>query len=137
MLASATLTMDPILRFDGAVKRDPAIEVWLNKQSKELGSIARKWFDAMRQCGDEVLELMHDGCPVVCVDDAPFAYVNVFRAHVNVGFYRGADLKDPARLLEGTGKRMCHVKLKPDAAVDDAALRALIDAAYFDIQMRL
>ena len=91
----------------------------------------------MRECGDDVRELMHDGCPVVCVDDAPFAYVNVFRAHVNVGFFRGADLEDSTCLLEGTGKRMRHVKLKPDAAVDAAALSTLIDAAYSDIRTRL
>ena len=129
--------MDGILRFSGAVERDPAIDVWLDEQTEELGSIARRWFAAMRECGDDVRELMHDGCPVACVKDAPFGYVNVFRAHMNVGFYHGADLEDPSALLEGTGKRMRHVKLKPDAATDPAALSKLIDAAYSDIRMRL
>ena len=129
--------MDGILRFSGAVERDPAIDVWLDKQTEELGSIARRWFAAMRECGDDVRELMHDGCPVACVKDAPFGYVNVFRAHMNVGFYHGADLEDPSALLEGTGKRMRHVKLKPDAATGPAALSKLIDAAYSDIRMRL
>jgi len=129
--------VDGILRFDGSVERDPAIDAWLNEQAEELGSIARKWFDAMRKCGNGVRELMHDGCPVVCLMDAPFAYVNVFRAHVNVGFFHGAELEDPARLLQGTGKRMRHVKLKPDTAIDPADLRALIDAAYSDIKTRL
>ena len=91
----------------------------------------------MRECGDDVRELMHDGCPVACVKDAPFGYVNVFRAHMNVGFYHGADLEDPSALLEGTGKRMRHLKLKPDAATGPAALSKLIDAAYSDIRMRL
>lgn len=130
-------TMNAMLRFSGAVKRSPAIDVWLNEQTPELGAIARRWFARMRKCGDEVRELMHDGCPVACVGDAPFGYVNVFRAHVNVGFFFGAALKDPAGLLEGSGKRMRHVKLKPSAALNVAALSALIDAAYEDIKSRL
>jgi hypothetical protein len=91
----------------------------------------------MRKCGKDVRELIHDGCPVACVDDAPFGYVNVFTHHVNVGFYRGAELDDPEGLLEGNGKRMRHVTLRPGAAVDLAALSTLIDAAYADIKTRL
>ena len=91
----------------------------------------------MRECGDDVRELMHDGCPVACVGDAPFGYVNVFKAHVNVGFYLGAALEDPTGLLVGTGKRMRHVKVKPGADLNFAALNALIDLAYADIKLRL
>ena len=129
--------MKGMLWFTGAVKRDPAIDVWLNRQSHELGSIANRWFVPMRKCGDDVRELMHDGCPTVCVGDFPFGYVNVFKAHVNVGFFYGAELDDPANLLEGNGKRMRHVKLRPGADLNSAALSALIDAAYADIQSRL
>ena len=91
----------------------------------------------MRERGDDVRELIHDGCPVACVEDAPFGYVNVFKDHVNVGFFFGAELRDPARLLQGTGKRMRHVKLRAGADVDSAALDALIEAAYADIRARL
>jgi hypothetical protein len=126
-----------MLRFSGAVKRNPAIDAWLNERAPELGAIARTWFVQMRECGDDVRELMHDGCPVACVGDAPFGYVNVFRAHVNVGFFFGAELEDPAGLLEGTGKRMRHVKLKPGAQLNVAALSALVDLAYVDLKARL
>ena len=91
----------------------------------------------MRECGNDVQELMHDGCPVACVEDAPFGYVNSFKSHVNVGFFYGAVLEDPAGLLEGSGKRMRHVKLKPGPEFNTAALRDLIDAAYLDIGVRL
>ena len=129
--------MNGMLRFSGAVERDPAIDVWLNKQPDELHSIAHEWFARMRECGDDVRELMHDGCPVACVEDAPFGYVNIFKAHVNVGFFNGAALQDPAGLLEGNGKRMRHVKLKLGSEVDSSALGALIVAAYLDIKARL
>lgn len=125
------------LRFNGAVERDPAIDVWMKQHAGELGAIAQHWFEAMRNCGDEVRELLHDGCPVACLGDAPFAYVNVFTSHVNVGFYHGASLPDPSRLLEGSGKFMRHVKLRPGTATNPAALNALIETAYSDIKSRV
>ena len=129
--------VQPILRLNGAVKHDAAVELWLNGEPQELRSIARQWFAAMRKCGGDLCELMHDGCPVACVADAPFAYANAFKSHINVGFFHGASLEDPAGLLEGTGKRMRHVKLKPGSELNTAALAALIDAAYADIKLRL
>jgi hypothetical protein len=130
-------SVNGMLWFSGAVKRDLSIDVWLNEQAAELGAIARTWLVQMRGCGDDVRELMHDGCPVACVGDAPFGYVNVFRAHVNVGFFYGAELEDPTGLLEGRGRRMRHVKVGPDADINFAGLRTLIDAAYADIKSRL
>jgi hypothetical protein len=126
-----------ILRFNGAVKRDPAIDAWMKEQSLELGAIAHQWFQVMRDCGDEVLELFHDGCPVACLGDGPFGYVNVFTAHVNVGFFHGASLPDPARLLQGNGKFMRHVKLRPGTVANEEALNRLIEAAYSDIKARV
>lgn len=99
-----------------------------------LGVIAQYWFDVVRNCGDDVREILHDGHPTACVADAAFAYVNVFTAHVDVGFFRGADLDDPNALLEGTGRFMRHVKLRPDSAVDAAGLKRLIEVAYADIK---
>jgi hypothetical protein len=125
------------LRFDDTVERDPAIDAWLNKHRGELGAIARHWFDVMRQCGDEVREVLHDGCPVACLGDAPFGYVNVFTSHVNVGFFHGASLPDRAHALQGTGKRMRHVKLKPGTPTDAASLNRLIENAYADIRSRI
>jgi len=108
-----------LLRFDGAVERDPAIDAWMKEHAGELGAIAHQWFEVMRKCGDEVRELLHDGCPVACLGDAPFGYVNVFHSHVNVGFFHGAALPDPAHLLQGTGKFMRHVKLRPGTSTYD------------------
>jgi hypothetical protein len=126
-----------LLRFNGAVERDPAIDVWMKEHPGRLGAIAHQWFEVMRKCGDEVRELLHDGCPVACLGDAPFGYVNVFSAHVNVGFFQGAALPDPACLLQGSGKFMRHVKLRPGGATNVAALNRLIDAAYWDMKTRV
>jgi hypothetical protein len=126
-----------LLRFDGAVERDPAIEAFMRVHAGELGAVAHQWFAVMRKCGDEVRELFHDGCPVACLGDAPFGYVNVFQSHVNVGFFHGAVLPDPAHLLQGTGKFMRHVKLRPGMATNAAALSRLIEAAYANIKARV
>ncbi len=129
--------MNRLMRFPGAVKRDPDIQDWINKHSDELGAIATYWFEVMRDCGDNVRELLHDGHPTVCVGDAAFAYFNAFKAHVNVGFFRGAEIADPEGLLEGTGKFMRHVKLRPERDVDASALMTLIETAYTDMKGRL
>lgn len=129
--------MTALLKFNGAVEHDAAIEQWLDTRPPDLRSIARSWFDVMRGCGPDVRELLHDGCATACVRDAPFAYVGVFKAHVNVGFFQGATLPDPAQLLEGSGKRMRHMKLRPGVAIDTAAVEALVTSAYRDIVCRL
>ena len=109
----------------------------MRKHDGGLGAITRRWFEVMRDCGDDVRELLHDGHPTACVDDAAFAYVNAFTAHVNVGFFRGAQIADPDGLLEGTGKFMRHVKLSPDRNVNNQALLKLIKIAYIDMKNRL
>jgi hypothetical protein len=143
--------MSGLFRLSGAVRRDPEVEAWFTgpirldravdalfaEPADEMRRTARTWFDHMRACGADVRELLHDGGPVACVEDAPFAYVNVFRAHVNVGFFHGATLADRAGLLEGAGKRMRHVKLREGEPVDADALNQLIAAAYQDIRSRL
>lgn len=126
-----------LFRVNGAVERDRAIDQWMKGHPGELGAIAQKWFEVMRGCGDEVREVLHDGCPTACLGDAAFGYVNVFTSHVNVGFFQGASLPDPARLLQGSGKFMRHVKLKPAVAVNTGALNRLIEAAYSDIKTRV
>jgi hypothetical protein len=126
-----------IFRLSGAAQRDRAVGIWFTDGPLELRSIAQKWFLRMRRCGADVRELIHDGCPVACVEDAAFAYVDAFKNHVNVGFFYGALLEDPARLLEGSGKRMRHVKLQPRREPNAAALGDLIDTAYADIKARL
>jgi hypothetical protein len=129
--------MRALLRFDKTTKRHPAVELWLDEHQGPLGELARSWFEVIRQSGDDVMEVLHDGQPTACVNGAAFAYVDAFTSHVNVGFFQGAELPDPEGLLEGTGKFMRHVKLRPDVEVDTAALWALIDAAYTDVKTRL
>jgi hypothetical protein len=129
--------MRQLFRFPTAVPRDPSIDAWMRDHPGELGAIAQHWFTVIRNCGPDVRELLHDGHPTACVGTAAFAYVNAFRAHVDVGFFCGAELPDPSGLLEGTGKFMRHVKLRPGRSPDASAVATLIEAAYEDMRSRL
>lgn len=120
-----------------ATSHDPAIGTWFKEHPGELGALARKYFFRMRECGGDVREVLHDGCPVACVGNAAFAYVNVFKAHASVGFFLGAVLEDSDGILEGSGKRMRHVKIRPGSRPDSPALNKLIDAAYKDMKERM
>lgn len=129
--------MSALFRLSGAVSRDPAVEAWFSDGENVLRPLAKRWFEVIRGSGADVHERIHDGRPTACVEAAAFAYVAAFQSHVNVGFYNGAALADPAGLLEGAGKRMRHVKLRWGEAIDEAALTALIAAAYSDVRRRL
>lgn len=128
--------MDELFRLSGGVGRDGAVDAWFDRTDGPR-LVVKPWFQEIRALGPDVRELLHDGCPTACVEDAAFAYVNAYKAHAAVGFFHGAELPDPKGLLEGSGKRMRHVKLRWGEAVDEAALRALIAAAYDDIRRRL
>jgi hypothetical protein len=129
--------MSRLMRFPSAVKRDPAVDAWMREHSGPLGAIAQQWFEVMRNCGDDVQELLHDGHPTACIGDVAFGYVNAFTNHVNVGFFLGPEMEDPQHLLEGTGKFMRHVKLKPGQEIDSTALKMLVVTAYTGIFHRL
>lgn len=134
--AERKMYRDQLFEFPDAVKDDPAVNAWFDARPGELGAIARRWFDVMRGSGDDVRELLHDYHPTACAGEAAFGYVNVFTSHVNVGFFQGTELADPAGLLEGTGKYMRHVKLRPGVDIDQEALRRLIESAYADVKNR-
>jgi hypothetical protein len=125
-----------LFRLAGAARRHDRVEAWFEVGDAPLRRLARLWFDRLRGCGEDVFEVLHDGQPTACVGDAAFAYVDAFTGHANIGFFHGASLADPAGLLQGSGKRMRHVRLPLDGAIDEAALEALIAEAYHDIRRR-
>jgi hypothetical protein len=126
--------MSEIFRLNNTVRRDPQIDRWFSDFADPHRLMVQSWFERMRGLGPDVREIFHDGCPVACVADAPFGYVNAFKAYASVGFFHGAMLLDPAGVLEGSGKHMRHVKLRPGNDVNLTALDALILVAYHDIK---
>jgi len=128
--------MDILFHFPSARRRDPEVEAWF-AVGDPLRGLVEPWFGLLRAAGSDVRELIHDGRPTACVEDAAFAYVDAYRQHAGIGFFCGACLDDPLGLLEGAGKRMRHVKLRVDRRPDEDALAGLIAAAYRDMRRRL
>jgi hypothetical protein len=58
-----------------------------------------------------------------------YCYIALFKSRINLGFYYGADLPDPANLLEGTGQAMRHIKIGDLEQLENPAVRDLIIAA--------
>jgi len=127
---------DALFLLPSAVRRDPRVAVWFDL-TDPFRLLVQPWFERMRACGDGVRETLHDGMPTACVGEAAFAYVNAFSAHASIGFFHGNALPDPARLLEGAGKRMRHVKLRVGVEIDEGALAGLITSAYEDVRSRV
>lgn len=128
--------MNALFRFPTARRRDPEVERWF-AQGDALRGLIEPWFERLRVCDPNVRDLIHDGRPTACVEDAAFAYVDAYAEHAAIGFYFGAALDDPAGLLEGAGKRKRHIKLRPHRMPDAAALNALVAAACRDMRRRL
>ena len=128
--------MQALFRFSAARRNDPAVEAWF-AHVDPLRRLAEPWFERLRACGPGARELIHDGRPTVCLEDAAFAYVDVYSQHAAIGFFFGADLEDPAGLLKGAGKRMRHVKLRLGRTPDETALSGLLTRACEDIRQRL
>ena len=58
--------------------------------------------------------------------NGPLCFYMVAKEHVLFGFMRGAMLRDPGKLLEGTGKYLRHVKLRSTADAKRPEVRALL-----------
>lgn len=129
--------MPQLLRYTGNDLQDIDFSEWLEQKPEELRPVVQKWFMALKNSGSEANDIFHDNYPIVCVDSAPFAYVNAFTSHVNLGFFYGSDLPDPTGLLEGSGKRMRHIKLRPGTTLNKKEILTLIELAYADILQRL
>lgn len=57
-------------------------------------------------------------------------YVMPQNGYANLGFFFGTDVPDPTGLLEGTGKRMRHVKIRSVLAAQNPALVPMVRAAW-------
>ncbi|MBX9731279.1 MAG: DUF1801 domain-containing protein [Sphingomonas sp.] len=129
--------METLFIFPEAGTRHAHVDEWLAKHDNEIGKIARILVDRVRSCGDDIRELVHDGRPTLCVEMAAFAYVDAYSRHAAIGFFEGASLPDPEKLLQGQGKRMRHIKLRTLDEVALPSLLMMIDAAYHDMRRRL
>lgn len=111
------------------------VEEFLDSYSPEVREMALKARETVQRVAPKATERVHTGWKIIVYGlgdkmAEQFCAIMPLRSYVNLGFYKGTDLPDPKGLLEGTGKRLRHVKIKQIENADGPALRALIKAAY-------
>jgi hypothetical protein len=90
--------------------------------------IAAQLRELIRQAAPELREGIKWSQPVYELQ-RPVCYIQSHQENLNLGFWRGIELSDPEGMLEGTGKRMRHVKLRAGDKFPSAALTALVKQA--------
>ncbi len=126
-----------------AVSKDSSFDDLL-----KLGQPAQQ--ACMRRLRALILDLHPDACEVVRLGERAatygvgpkkmsegYAYIMPHTEWVNLGFFRGADLPDPAAVLEGTGAKLRHVKIRSLADIERAPIRALLVAALKERRVAL
>lgn len=119
--------------FDDLVKITPKAQQPIIKRLREL-----------------ILELHPQACEVVRLGDRAatyglgpkkmiegYAYLMPYAGWINLGFYKGAELPDPQGLMEGTGAKMRHVKVRALAEAEQPAIKALLKAALTERKQAL
>jgi hypothetical protein len=101
----------------------------------DLATIAQRLRSIIRVVDKSTVETVRLGDNAATYGVGPkkmtegYAYIMPMRGYINLGFYQGAVLADPHRLLEGTGKGLRHVKIRSMADANRPAVRALVAAA--------
>ncbi len=117
------------MRLLNAKPRDQHVEAYVRGVEGPLGQTTEMLVELVRKSVPRTNEVIHHGSPKFCVGLEPFCYVAAHAKHVNLGFFEGALLDDPDGLLEGSGKRLRHVKLQGVETVPRAKLTRLIRQA--------
>src|SRR3954464_8251257 len=113
--------------------RTPTAEEFFSKYTPEIQSIAMQARELIFSMMPDAIEQVNIGNQNTTygtglkMADQVF-YISAHKAHVNIGLF-GAELPDPAGLMEGTGKRLRHVKMRKLEDVNQPALRELLDVA--------
>lgn len=110
------------------------VEKLLGNYNREVREVALKVCDVIRGVAPDAKEKVYTGWRIIAFSYGPgmkgqFCAIGPHRAHVNVYFMRGTELVDPGNLLEGTGKKMRHVKVRTTTDAQGKGLKGLIKAA--------
>ena len=120
------MTKPPRELIDFLYRHDPAIQslaLGLRKVVLEEMAPCHEYIFAMRS----KVVLMYGGTDQVIKDN--ICSISVFTKHVNLGFRRGADLKDARGILQGSGKTWRHVTLGKLSELDRPELRQYLREA--------
>lgn len=107
---------------------DPAVESYVESAESDIRPILDSLLALVRETLPDAEESVKWGRPVFTLE-RDVCYVAKARAHDSLGFYEGAEIDDPRGLLQGSGKKLRHVKVEVGAPVPEDELRKLLEGA--------
>ncbi len=122
----------------GKEARIGTFEELMADSSSDIKQIADNLKDLIQDVHPDAVEVVRLGDRAACYGVGPkkmseaHTYIMPHKQHVNLGFFYGASLDDPSGLLEGSGKKMRHIKVRSIEEVSIAGIKALIEAALIE-----
>jgi hypothetical protein len=111
------------------MKAYASFDAYLKDQSPRNQTIIRSLRRLVKRTEPALVEAVKWGNGCWVGDDGPVAYVFSASEYVQFGFFYGSSLKDPKRMLEGTGKFVRHIKVPARSTIDERAFAALLRQA--------
>ena len=108
---------------------EQTVDDYVAKVAPWQRAIIQKLRSIIRAAAPRAEELMKWSQPIYW-HRGPFSYIKAHAAHVNLGFWRGTELDDPKRVLQGEGNRMRQVKITETQPLDELMLGALVNQAF-------
>jgi hypothetical protein len=105
-----------------------SVDDYLTKVAPWQRMVIEKLRVVVKAAAPSAVESIKWGQPVY-EHKGPFAYIKAHAAQVNFGFWRGAELDDTKRMLQGEGERMRHVKILETHVIDELTLAAFVKQA--------
>ena len=116
------------------MSKDPSVTDWLSNLPPELRAIVKQLRAVAQTQMPDAHEFIYHDAIGNSVSDSPLDRICYIapqkKGYVNFGFFFGAGLPDPNKLLIGEGKRLRHVKIWNVAAAKNPALATLIAATW-------
>jgi hypothetical protein len=112
-----------------------AIDTTLASHPSEVAAICRHLRATAQEVMPEAHERWYHSTIAYSISASlfePICYIAPMKGYANLGFFFGTHLDDPEHLLEGTGARMRHVKVRSLEQAQNPALAALLKAAWLD-----
>lgn len=106
---------------------DP-VAAYIQQQPEDKQEILNALRRFMQEAAPQLTESLKWGYPSYGAK-TNICYLSSQKKHVNLGFYQGAQLADPGKLLEGTGAQMRHIKIKNTADIKPEAFAELVQEA--------
>ena len=127
-VAKVTAKKAPSAPSSSMASQGVSVDDYITKVAPWQRTIIEKLREVVMAAAPSASESIKWGQPVY-EHKGPFAYIKAHAAQVNFGFWRGAELEDGKRMLQGEGERMRHVKILETHVIDDVALAAFVKQA--------